>query len=165
MDKVSNEEYQKAWETINKCKEQNKAEKAKELHAVISKYENTYWKKTESMLESNYFHIIGKKTNHNGNEGGHFEVIRYASYTNGLVKINREYLDTYSIEEFLGRNLARQSDMFSDDEDEQTCHCPQIESPHWKDQHTGLEQIEREQFNDEVKLNVLDKMAGGLTFG
>jgi len=155
-EKITNEQYQKAWEVIYKMKEQNKSEKAKVLRKDIEQYANTYWKKTESMMNYNYYHIIGSK--------GHFEVIRYASYTNGLIKINREYLEAHEINTFLGKNLARQSDVFSDDEDSQTCNCPQIETPHWKDQHTGLERIEKQQFENEVKVNVLNKMGGGLTF-
>jgi len=156
-EKITDKQYQEAWEIISKMKKQNKLEKAKTLRKDIEQYENTYWKKTESMMNYNYYHIIGSK--------GHFEVIRFASYKNGLIKINREYLEAHNIESFLGQNLARQSDVFSDDDEEQTCHCPQLENPHWKDQHTGLEQIEHQQFKDEVQINVLNKMGGGLIFG
>ncbi len=157
MDNVSQDEYNKARETIKRSEKENRDKRTLAIQKIIEEHENTFWSKDEDLKKNCYFQVTSGK--------GFFNIISFEEHTNGIIRIEKHYLQAYDIETFIGKNLTNRVDVFDDDEDSQTCHCPQFNYPHDFKQHTPLKQLDRQEFLEKVQQNILNKMGGGLIIG
>jgi len=152
--KVSQKEYQKARKIIDLSTKQSEEWRATRLLPIIKKFTETYWKKKDRSADGHYYYIK-QYDNHT------LHVISFVSKKNGQVEIRKHWLDGARINEFLGDIVQREA---FDDEEGDTCNCPQLERSHFREQHSPLTRITKKRFEKDVKNKVLDELRIGLDF-
>jgi hypothetical protein len=152
--KVSQAQYQKARKIIDLATKENEEWRSTRLLPIIKKFTETYWKKKDSSSDGHYYYIR-QHDNHT------LHVISFVSRKNGQVEIRKHWLDGARINEFLGEIVKREA---FDDEEGESCNCPQIVHSHFREQHTPLTRITKKNFEKNVKAKVLNELRIGLDF-
>lgn len=152
--RISQKEYQKARKIIDLATKQSEEWRADRLKPIIKKFTETYWKKKDRSADGHYYYI-------KEHDSQTLHVISFVSRKNGQVEIIKHWLSGHRVDEFLGKIVKREA---FDDEEGDSCNCPQMNSPHWKEQHTPLTRITKKRFEKEVTSNVLGELRIGLTF-
>jgi len=155
MKKVSQSEYRKARKIIDLATKQAEQWRADQLKPIIKKYTKTYWTKKDRSADGHYY-FIKEHDSHT------LHVISFISHKNGKVEIIKHWLSGHKINEFLGNIVQRSA--FDDDEERESCRCPQFDYPHYREQHSPLTKITKKKFEKEVKAKILSELRIGLTF-
>jgi len=155
MKKITQQQYRQARKILDLSAKQSENYWVNSMKPIIKKYDNTFWKKTESMKKAYYFNIQSHDNN--------FVIISLISETNGGLEIKKHWVSPTKIDDFLGKMVER-NDYLQDEEEDITCDCPQLERGHYREQHNPLKQITKRVFEKQVKKQILDELQIGLNF-
>ena len=152
--RISQKEYQKATKIVSLAEKQAEEWRATRLRPIIKKFTETYWKKKDRSADGHYYYI-------KEHDDHTLHVISFISHKSGKVEIIKHWLSGDRVDDFLGRIVKRGA---FDDEDTDSCNCPQLNHPHYKEQHTPLTRITKKRFEKEVSAKILGELRIGLKF-